>query len=401
MAYARGMWMRRFAQLVAASAVACSGGGAGLDAAVDAASDDGSGTDDGGGLVDARPDGPLTPPTFATVFSHRAASNARDTAIEDALVALIDATPPGAEIRVAIYTFTRSPPSDALIRAAARGVDVAVVLDGGADGVGSEVPALQAGLGAARVHLCDAPGTACIGTGIMHHKTFLFSALADGRHDVVMQASHNLTTAQLSMHNNAVIVAGDVALYAAYRRAWDDLAADVEDPAYDRRADGDGATHVQFFPRATGDPVLEALGGITCDATSRIRVAMAFFTDGRRELATALAARAADGCDVRVVAGDDAIPIGAVVASTLASGGVALTRFPARSGWSLHSKYLLVDAPRPGSPTHHRVVLTGSHNWTDAALHDNDETLLTVEDDAVFAAFVADWDHVAASAQTP
>ncbi len=392
---------------VASLALGCSGGGGApatdADVPADADADalaDADGPDapaDAPAAVDAR----AAAPRFATVFSRRDAANGRDTAIEDALVRLIDATPAGAEIRVALFSFTRSPPSDALVRAAARGVDVAIVLDGGADGVGSEVAALTAGLGAAKVHLCDAPGTACVGSGIMHHKTFLFSALTDGRRDVVMQASHNLTTTQLTMHNNAVIVAGDGALYAAYRRTWDDLFADVEIPAYDRRADGDGPTHVQFFPRPTGDPVIEALAEVRCDATARIRVAMAYFTDGRRGVATALAARAGDGCDVRVVAGDAEIPLGAVVASTLTGAGVELTRYPDRSGWSLHSKYLLIDAPTAAGPAHRRRVYTGSHNWTDAARAINDETLLTVEDDAVFAAYLADWEHVRAAAATP
>ncbi|MBK9029995.1 MAG: hypothetical protein IPL61_01430 [Myxococcales bacterium] len=377
------------------------GGGGGPAIDPDAAAVDSGADGDAVAPGDSGRDAPPAAPTFTTVFSHRDAANGRDTAIEDALVGLIDATPAGAEIRVALYTFTRSPPSAALVRAAARGVDVAIVLDGGADGVGSEVATLIAGLGAANVHLCDAPGTACVGSGIMHHKTFLFSALTDGRTDVVAQASHNLTTTQLTMHNNAVIVAGDAALYAAYRATWDDLFADVEIPTYDRRADGDGPTHVQFFPRPTGDPVVEALAAVTCDGSAQIRVAMAYFTDGRRAVAGELAARARDGCDVRVVAGDAEIPLGTIAASTLTNAGVELTRYPARSGWSLHSKYLLIDAAEAGGPAHHRRVYTGSHNWTDAARAINDETLLTIEDDAVFAAYLADWAHVRAAAATP
>lgn len=382
------------AALVVALVSSCGGSDATPDGATDSGEPDAR-------PVDASVDAPPAGPTFTPIFSHRDAASARDTAIEDALVALIDATPPGAEIRVAVFSFTRSPPSAALVRAAARGVDVAIVLDGGADGVGSEVATLTAGLGAAKVHLCDAPGTACVGSGIMHHKTFLFSALADGRRHVVVQASHNLTTAQLTMHNNAVVVAGDAALYAAYRATWGDLFADVEIPAYDRRADGDGPSHVQFFPRPTGDPVVEALAAATCDGSARIRVAMAYFTDGRRAVASELAARARDGCDVRVVAGDVDIPLGTNVAATMTAAGVQLNRYPERSGWSLHSKYLLIDAPTAGQTTHRRRVYTGSHNWTDAARAINDETLLTIEDDAVFAAYLADWEHVRAAADTP
>ncbi len=183
---------------------------------------------DGGPIaVDA---GPAAPPTFETVFSRRPDTNARDTTVEARLIQLIDAAVPGSRIRVAMYSFTRTGPADALVRAAGRGVDVRILLDGGADGIGSEVGTLRTGLGAANVHLCDAPGTACIGSGIMHHKTFLFSALDDGSTNVVAQASHNLTTTQLTMHNNAVIIRGDALLFAAYERTWNDLWADVEDP---------------------------------------------------------------------------------------------------------------------------------------------------------------------------
>lgn len=343
------------------------------------------------------------PPTYETVFSRRAASNARDTTIEARIVQLIDAALPGSRIRVAVYTFTRTGPADALIRAQARGVDVRIVLDGGADdGPGSEVGRLQSGLGRDRVHLCDAPGTSCLGTGIMHHKSFLFSALDDGSNDVVVQASHNLSAGQLTMHNNAVIVRGDAALFAAYERTWNDLWADVEMRDYYRSDDGDSGARVYFFPRVSGDTAVSVLDNVRCDGTSRIRVAMAFFTNARIEVAQALAARARDGCSVRVVVGDAEIPIGTRVASTIRAGGGHVTTYPATdSEWGLHSKYMLIDAPYAGSPGHRRLVFTGSHNWTGPALHENDETMLRVENDAVFDAFWADWDHVRASAVVP
>ena len=80
---------------------------------------------------------------------------------------------------------------------------------------------------------------------------------------------------------------------------------------------------------------------------------------------------------------------------------VELTRYPDRSGWGLHSKYFLIDAPYAGSVGHRRLVFTGSHNWTGPALTINDETQLRIEDDVVFAGFLSDWDHVRASAVRP
>jgi phosphatidylserine/phosphatidylglycerophosphate/cardiolipin synthase-like enzyme len=98
-----------------------------------------------------------------------------------------------------------------------------------------------------------------------------------------------------------------------------------------------------------------------------------------------------------VVVGDDEIFFSASLASS-----VSLTRYPQRSGgWGLHSKYLLIDARYAGSTAARRLVFTGSHNYTGPALTSNDETLLRIEDPAVFAAFLADWGQIKSAAQTP
>jgi phosphatidylserine/phosphatidylglycerophosphate/cardiolipin synthase-like enzyme len=129
---------------------------------------------------------------------------------------------------------------------------------------------------------------------------------------------------------------------------------------------------------------------------------MAFFTDARVAVAQRLAARRRDGCNVQVVVGDADIPLGDTVRSTLTDAGVALTTYPERAGmWGLHSKYLLIDAPYAGSTTHRRLVFTGSHNWTGPALTIHDETLLRVENDGVFDAYLADWSRVRTAAMRP
>ena len=53
------------------------------------------------------------------------------------------------------------------------------------------------------------------------------------------------------------------------------------------------------------------------------------------------------------------------------------------------------------STAHRRLVFTGSHNWTGPSLDQNDETLLRVERDEVFNAFVADLARVRAAATRP
>jgi phosphatidylserine/phosphatidylglycerophosphate/cardiolipin synthase-like enzyme len=341
------------------------------------------------------------PPRFTAVFSTRNAANANDTRVEDAVISLIRMAVPGSRVRIAVFNFGRSTVSSELIAAHRRGVDVRLVLDGGTPrDPGTEVPTLIAGLGRDRIVICDAPGTACIGSGIMHHKTFLFSQLSDGSRNVVVQGSHNFTLGQLHMHNNALIVRGDAALYAGFERVFDDLRRDVEDPNYYRILDGDLNTRAYFFPRASGDTSVSIVENVTCDRTATIRVAMAFFTDARIAVARALAQKAREGCSVELVIGNDEIPAGDLVVSTLRSAGARVTLYPQRTNeWGLHSKYMLIDAVYAGA--RRQLVFTGSHNWTGPALDNNDETLLKVEDLGVFRAYSADWLFVRDAAVRP
>jgi len=64
--------------------------------------------------------------------------------------------------------------------------------------------------------------------------------------------------------------------------------------------------------------------------------------------------------------------------------------FEAPTGESVHSKYLLIDGMYNGAPDR-KIVWTGSHNYSDNALRDNDETLLKVDDATVFDAFLENW----------
>jgi phosphatidylserine/phosphatidylglycerophosphate/cardiolipin synthase-like enzyme len=59
----------------------------------------------------------------------------------------------------------------------------------------------------------------------------------------------------------------------------------------------------------------------------------------------------------------------------------------------IHDKYMLVDGSYAGD-TSARVVFTGSANWTNNALHYNDEFMLRIWDNAVFASFRKHWDKV-------
>ena len=310
-----------------------------------------------------------------------------DLSLERRLRDMLARTPSGASVRGAIYTWTRETMAEAFIDAAARGVDVRLI-------VGSDFPAvdlLRAAL-PGRVTTCrDTDGTpnGCQGGRINHNKFLLFSALADGSKQVTVQSSANFTETQLPLANNLVIIREDAALYAAYLKYWNDLAQQPRNPNYFRSEPGDVGTRVTFFPRASasgttglGDPIVEQLATIDPSAGGSIQITMAFWTSARRAIAQRLVALHQAGCRVAVVT--HPTQASAEILQILRAGGIPVTLLAA-----IHSKYLLLDALCQGRPQ--RLVLTGSHNYTGPALTENDETLLQLSHPRLYDAFLADW----------
>ncbi|MDB4946640.1 MAG: hypothetical protein JWP97_6174 [Labilithrix sp.] len=316
-------------------------------------------------------------------------------AIEKSLEELIALAPAGSSIRLSMYGFTRHSPAKALVKAHERGVDVKLVLDGQNAG-NSAVTYLKAHLPDANITLCKRGRGSCIGNGINHNKFVIFSALADGSKHVVWQASQNLTRHQLDVHNNAVIVRGDTTLYAGYASYFGDLERHKENLDYYDVVDGSRA-RAYFFPRAAGDTVLGILDNVRCQKNkSTIRVAMAFFVDGRLSVAKKLGALKRAGCSVEVLLNADDAHEGSAVVATLAKAKVNVREYDKKRGAAgIHSKYLLIDSKYDGAKVEHRrLVFTGSHNYTASALRNNDETLLRVDDRATFDAFSADYANI-------
>ena len=62
----------------------------------------------------------------------------------------------------------------------------------------------------------------------------------------------------------------------------------------------------------------------------------------------------------------------------------------ANTGSTLHDKYAIVDASNPSS---HPTVITGSHNWSNAAESYNDENTLIVDDIYIANQYMQDFKH--------
>lgn len=388
----------RFTALAALLALACAEPGTDTPAGADASALDPSvdATPPAPGADASGPDAAAPPANLIARFSVPGPAGEPDDALELALAELFDQAVPGSTVHASLFHLTRANMTEVFIAAADRGVDVRFILDDdnkAADGdYNAATRALLDRLGDA-VTICD---DACIGTNINHNKFFLFSELADGSRHVVVQSSANLTSTQRRKHNNTVIIRNDEALYAAYLAYWNDQRAQQKDADYYYVANGDLGTKLYAYPRASGDTVVSVLGNVTCTADSEIHVAMSLFSNARADVAETLADLADAGCAVHVVLNneDAADPPGTAVVAAL-RGAVDLRFYPLGDA-GVHSKYLLIDSRYAGSAAPRRLVWTGSHNYTGNALRNNDETLLRIEDDAIYAAFLADWTEIAA-----
>ncbi len=341
---------------------------------------------------------PVPPPQKQAFFTFPQVDGGNDATLEDLVVDVLGQASPGSVVRAAYYGFSRARVANAFVAAHDRGVDVRVIIGNNNVHPGCEdyvaLATLKAGLGAGNVIVCQecADSGGCLGTGINHNKFIVFSALDDGSRNVVLQSSANATNPQLRQYNNTVIIRNDAALHTAYRTYWDDLSADRRNLDYYWSAVGDTGTKAYFFPRASGDTVVSVIENADCAvAGTRIRVAMAFFTDGRLEVAEALAAAKRAGCAVSVLLRDEPPDYpGDDVVDVLEAANVTVRLFPIVNDVSIHSKYLLIEGGYYGA-TGAKLVWTGSHNYTGPALRGNDETLLKIDDPVIYDAFLADW----------
>lgn len=335
-------------------------------------------------------------PVTGAVFNKPTGTTAEQYAIRDHLLGLVDGTPAGATISMSIYHLTDDERvfADALIAAVDRGVKVRLVFESEYVSSGS-AQALVTKLGRDKTKpnwaaICNA---GCHGSKINHNKFYLFSNVA-GQANVVVQSSANLTISNSRKYwNNAVTFAGNAELYNAFVGYFNDLSRDLQNLDYYKSV-GAGNVKTYWFPRAgttsDSDTVVNTLGNVGCAGGTTIKVAMWYF--GRVAIANSLASLAGQGCKVDVVYTEIlAEPYAALNGRT----NVRLRQLDDGT-YIVHSKYLIIDGPYAG--VDRKTVFTGSHNYSNAALRTNDETMLRIYSDPIHDQYAANFAAVWAAA---
>ncbi|MCO8274901.1 phospholipase D-like domain-containing protein [Actinoplanes sp. TRM 88003] len=319
-------------------------------------------------------------------FNNPHANNDRDNTIHLELERLIDAAPENSTIRGTIHSISIPSVGQALKRAQDRRVRVMVVVDGkNTDLTNGGVAAIKQ-LTEHKFCSRSSGGRACIsssGDGDMHTKMFTFTATKDpngtDRTNVSWFGSANLTYATgPDSFNNTVTVYGDAALMnglnANFADMWNQRQVSGND--YYDAASGRGyyqatAADAYASPEAAGqtDTIVTRLNDATPDANCRLRIGMSFVTAGRPGITNLVKRFKAAGCQIWVVVGTTStgdINMTRSVYDDLLGAGVKI-----RSMDKVHDKFFALYA-KFGSAYQYRVY-TGSQNWSQDALSENDE----------------------------
>lgn len=345
-----------------------------------------------------------TPVTGAT-FNRPVGTSAQQRAIFTVLNNSIDASPAGATIRFAVYSFAEQATASRLIAAHDRGVNVQLIFDDHV--VYAAESRLKKALGSkpnARsfVILCH---KSCRGTqGDMHDKIFLFSQAGKAQ-NIVNVGSDNITRHNaVDQWSDMYTVVGDPALYFTYSGVFEQMKYDTPVTKPYIIADVNGY-QPQFYPKANvtaaNDPLYEALSQITClgvpaGAGSGGRTVLrlsqhAWNGDRGVYLAQKVAELETAGCNVRVIYG---VGMGKVVLNTLKRAGVPMHKGRVK-GVRTHQKLMFLSGWYGDNPAAN-IVWTGSHNWSNGALR-RDETIFRIESADAYQAYLANfhdiWDN--------
>ncbi|MBB5867947.1 phosphatidylserine/phosphatidylglycerophosphate/cardiolipin synthase-like enzyme [Allocatelliglobosispora scoriae] len=321
------------------------------------------------------------------VWAHFANPTAgRDYTIITELQRLIDNASAGSTVKGTIHSLSIDSVADALLRAQTRGVTVMVVIDG--KNAPSTDPAVTTIKKLTNHKFCTNAngGTGCMSTspdGDMHTKMFTFTSTTDPagvrRGNVSWFGSANLTYATgTDAFNNTITVYGDTALFSGLNANFSDLwnrrhysGNDYYDSASGRGYYQATAADAYASPEGAGqtDTIATRLNDLTPTSSCRLRIGMASVTSGRPKVVDVVKSYRSGGCNVWMAVGTDSsggISMTESVYDELLAAGVAIHRKD-----DIHNKFFMAYGSYGG--TYQYRVYTGSQNWTQDALNENEE----------------------------
>lgn len=278
----------------------------------------------------------------------------------------------------------------------------------------------------AKVPTIDDTADGSAGSGLMHHKF----VIVDGRTSIVSSANftpsgiHGDFSAPKSRGNaNHLLKIESYELASLFTEEFNLMWGDGPQGSPDSRFGlaktprpvkqvrlGDSLVSVQFSPISPTQPWSKSGNGLIAKTleTASQSVDMALFVFSEQKLVNVLESNHRQGVEIRAL-----IDPGFAwrnYSEALDMLGVAIAKdceYEADNRpWASPIATVGVPIMPPGDKLHHKfatidgeTVITGSHNWSPAANHNNDETLLVIENPTVAAHFVREFDRLYVDAQ--
>ena len=224
--------------------------------------------------------------------------------------------------------------------------------------------------------------------GIMHNKFMLFDTeSADPNDPLVWTGSTNLTTGNINVDANNVIIIQDQSLARGYKIEFEEMWGSISatpDAAKARfgSAKKDNTPHEFEINGKRVESYFSPTDGVNSQIVQHINTAnhdvnIATMLLTRTEIANAIAASKTAGNIVNMLTDNASSNIPASINTSLLSAlGASSYVYYGKSG-TMHNKYMIIDQ---GAPESNPQVWTGSHNWSAGADNENDENTLVIHD---------------------
>ncbi|MBX3012159.1 MAG: hypothetical protein KF832_11665 [Caldilineaceae bacterium] len=285
-------------------------------------------------------------------------------------------------IHIAAFEFDLTPIAEALIAAHARGVEVLWFTDN-EHGLEADEDA-----GHGQFALLEEAGIEVRSdsrSALMHNKFWIFDQ------QIVWTGSTNATINDMMRNNNNVIVVHDPTVAAIYEREFAELWSGQSGPTspstLDQQATVIDGVPIQIY-FAPEDKVVSHLVPLIANAQHSIRFMAFSFTQA--ELGAALLAQAEAGIDIQGIFEVRGSETASSQLPPLFCAGV-LVRQDGNPRTFHHKVFVIDDA----------LVITGSLNFSANADTSNDENVITLQDPAIAARYLAEFERRWAEAREP
>lgn len=324
---------------------------------------------------------------------------AESAIITQKLIDYINAVPEDASIYISIYFFEYTPIIQSLKKAYDRNVKLNIMMDMSDRSNNQETLSEMQGWGD-DIQLVQIKNDAS-SIAINHNKFVLFSEVSSEDKkikNIVFQTSHNFHHTALKKLQDAVILSNSE-LYNAYLDYWNQMAklstSGMKNYTYSEFRSNNGKLSAYFYPKRKNgerfgeDTFIEILDNITNPKETVIKIGMSDWTDSRINIMNKLYDLQLEGATIEIITKNSSKgPKLMAGLEKLQEAGAYVKVFNLKSAIdipkiNIHMKLMMIDGSYKNK--NHKMIITGTQNFTNNAIWNSNETTLILTDHELFS----------------